>query len=125
MSTRKLHVVGSGHEARFGEDFDARLTAVTAAAFDPARAATELDELAMLDVLAHYAAAGPYYPDTPPPSSGPGWGLEASAIDPRLRIHRYAIHYTARIVDVVTFHGVAIAAHQSVVATAIIETVHT
>jgi hypothetical protein len=124
VSTRKLHVIGSGHETRFGEDFDARLTAAIAAAHNPARAVTELDELVMLDVLAHYAAAGPYHPDTPPPA-GPGWGLEASAVDPRLRIHRYVIHYTALIVDIVAFHGVTITAHQSVITMATIETIHT
>jgi len=57
------HVIGSAHEARFGESFDAELAAAIESAYDPARAAGELDELGLLGVLAHYAAAGHHDPD--------------------------------------------------------------
>jgi len=51
VTAADLHVIGSAHEARFGESFDAELAAAIESAYDPARAAGELDELGLLGVL--------------------------------------------------------------------------
>ncbi|MEZ5412248.1 MAG: hypothetical protein R2761_29720 [Acidimicrobiales bacterium] len=52
MTTADLHVIGSAHEARFGESFDAELAAAIESAYDPARAVGELDELGLPDAIA-------------------------------------------------------------------------
>ena len=78
MISAKLHVVGSAHQARFSESFDPDLTSALQAAYDPVRAARDLDELTLLGVLAHYAAAGSYYP------------VERVAIHERLNLVRVA-----------------------------------
>ena len=96
MSTAGLHVIGSTHETRFGESFDAYLHAAIGAARDPGRGARELDELGLLTVLAHFAAAGDYQPESP--TSVPGWGLEVDPGNPRFRHHRFAVHYSAGLV---------------------------
>lgn len=114
MTTAKLHVLGSAHEARFGETFDAELATAIEAAYDPVRAANELDELGILGVPAHYGAAGHYDPDDP--SGQEWWGLEADPDDRRLCRHHYTVHYSATRVDVFIFTGVTIAPDQTVVA---------
>jgi hypothetical protein len=93
LSTAKLHVIGSAHQARFSESFDAELTRAIQAAHDPARAARDLDELSLLSVLAHYAAAGRYDPDQPDLKQM--WSLEPVPSDPRVRRHQYVVHYSA------------------------------
>ena len=115
MTTAQLHVIGSAHEARFGESFDADLTAALALAHDPARAAVQLDELGLLGVLAHYAAAGPYEPQDQDVRYS--WGLEPDPGDRRLRRHHCTVHYSATRVDVFIFTGVAVAPSQTIVGT--------
>lgn len=66
MSTRQLHVIGQGHEARFSEDFDQVLANAVDSTADPASATTELDDVALLTVLANFAGVGPYDPTDPP-----------------------------------------------------------
>lgn len=63
VTTSGLHVIGSTHQARCGESFDAQLAEAIEAADDSVRAGAELDELTLLAVLAHYAAAGLQDPD--------------------------------------------------------------
>lgn len=111
MITAPFHTIGSAHEARFGEDFDSLLTAAVSSSFEPERVGAELDELTLLSVLSHFAAAGSYDPAQP----AVGWGLVQDRDNPRIRAHRYAIHYAADRIDVVTFRGIALAADQSVV----------
>jgi hypothetical protein len=118
LNTASLHVIGTTHQARYSEDFDQRLDAVINGAHDSARATLELDELVLLSVLSHFAAAGPYDPSNP----APAWGLEADPNDPRARFHRYVIHYSANLVDVVTFRGIALATDQSIIADAGVST---
>lgn len=115
MTTADLHVIDSAHEARFGESFDAELAAAIESAYDLARAAGELDELGLLGVLAHYAAAGHYDPDQL--SRRDWWGLETDADNRRLRRHHYTVHYSTTRVDVFIFTGVTIAPDQTVVGT--------
>ncbi len=62
MSTAQLHAAGRGHEARFSEDFDQALADTIRSTPDPVQAAAELDDVALLIVLAHFAGAGPYDP---------------------------------------------------------------
>lgn len=118
MTTAQLHVVGSTHEARFGESFDADLAAAIRAAHDPARAGIEFDELGLLAILAHYAAAGHY--DPAERFSRDSWGLEADPDDGRLRRHHCTVHYSATRVDVFIFTGVAIAPDQTIVGTVLV-----
>lgn len=66
MSTAQLHVIGRGHEARFSEDFDQVLADAIRSTPDPSRAAAELDDVALLTVLANFAGPGPYDPTNPP-----------------------------------------------------------
>jgi hypothetical protein len=119
LTTAGLYVIGAAHQARFSEDFDARLNAMIDAAVDPARAVAEFDELALLIVLSHFAAAGRYDSANP----APAWGLEVDDDDTRARLHRYVIRYSASVIDVVTFRGIAIAPDQSIVADAEVATV--
>ena len=62
MSTRQLHVIGQGHEARFSEDFAHVLADAVNSTADPASATTELDDVALLTVLANFAGVGPTAP---------------------------------------------------------------
>lgn len=66
MSTGQLHVIGRGHEARFSEDFDQVLADAIRSTPDPSRAAAELDDVALLTVLANFAGVGNYDPADPP-----------------------------------------------------------
>ena len=66
MSTRELHVIGRGHEARYSEDFDQVLADAIRSTPDPSPAATELDDVALLTALANFAGVGPYGPADPP-----------------------------------------------------------
>lgn len=66
MSTAQLHVIGRGHEARFSEDFDQALANAIRSTPDPSLAAAELDDVALLTVLANFAGAGSYDPAHPP-----------------------------------------------------------
>lgn len=62
MITPNLEVVGSAHRARFGEDFDAVLADVITRCHDAAVATDQLGELALLNVLAVFAAGGQWDP---------------------------------------------------------------
>ena len=66
MSTRELHVIGRGHEARYSEDFDQVLADAIRSTPNPSPAATELDDVALLTALANFAGVGPYDPGDPP-----------------------------------------------------------
>jgi hypothetical protein len=112
VTTARLHVIGSAHEARYGESFDGELAAALDAAQDPARAAVELDELGLLGALAFYAAAGADDPDDPAPD---WWGLETDPLNPRVRRHHYTVHYTAARVDVFVFSGFSVTPEHTIV----------
>jgi hypothetical protein len=66
VSTAQLHVIGRTHEARFSEDFDQVLADALRSTPDLSLAAAELDDTALLTVLAIYAGAGAYDPAHPP-----------------------------------------------------------
>jgi hypothetical protein len=65
VSTQQLHVIGEGHEERFSEDFDLVLASAFESTPDPPSAATELDGVTLLTVLASFAGVGPYDPTDP------------------------------------------------------------
>jgi hypothetical protein len=126
LSTAKLQVVGSGHSARFGEDFDEVLARVLNACHDHDVAAVQLDELGLLTVLAQYAAAGHWDPDAPVAVGGAELHADVipSDLDPAVRFHRYAIfHQPGPVIDVVTFEGYTLQPDQTVVRTAQVATV--
>lgn len=62
MSTAEFLCVGRGHQVRFSEDFDEVLTSAIQTTPDPLNAARELDDVALLTVLANFAGEGPYAP---------------------------------------------------------------
>ena len=63
-------------------------------------------------VLSHVVAAGRYDPATP----GEAWGLEVDVADRRIRLHRHVIHYSADLIEVVTFRIITITPEHSIVA---------
>ena len=111
--TARLHVIGSSHEARYGESFDAALDTALHGAQDPIRAAGELDELGLLTVLACFAAAGDHRPVAAAPVTA--WGLEVDRSDRRVRRHRFGVQYSFEQVDEFVFIGVSLSSSQTVV----------
>lgn len=88
MSIAQLHCIGRGHEARFCEDFDQALTDALHISPDPGQATTELDDVALLTVLANFAGVGPYDPSSAVVGH-PSPTLDTDLADPALRIFRW------------------------------------
>jgi hypothetical protein len=84
VSTATFHCRGQGHQARFSEDFDHVLADVFGSTPDPAAAAEELDDTALLTVLANFAGSGPYEPGQSGPPGRFSF-LRVDGADPALR----------------------------------------
>ena len=89
MSTGQLHSIGRGHEARFSEDFDQVLANAIRSTSDPTQAAVELDDVALLTVLANFAGVGPYDP-ADPPDEQPRTVLRVDPANPLFRSFAWA-----------------------------------
>ena len=126
MIPYRLHVTGSGNEARFAESFD--LDKVVKACTDPTVAELVLDEHALLGCLTAFAGSGPWDPHGRSGRDPTGellGGLEPHPTEPSVRLWRFVIHYPpGDTVDVVTFAGVALTADQTVVSAAGVETIN-
>lgn len=112
MSLARLHCIGRGHEARFSEDFDQALAAALSATPTPLRAAAELDDVALLTVLANFAGAGPYDPSEPA-SANPL--LELDAAQPVLRVFRWHWWWAGTPMGRFAFAGRTLTTSQTVV----------
>lgn len=113
MSTAELYCIGRGHEARFAEDFDGSLAMALDATPDPARAAAELDDVALLTTLANFAGLGPYDPAAPP--DDPPFLLEIDDTDAAQRTFRWHWWLGNRPVGRFAFTGRSVSVSQTVV----------
>ncbi len=114
MSLARLHCIGRDHEARFSEDFDQALAIAIRATPNPARAAAELDDVALLTVLANFAGAGPYDPSEPN-GGHPLSLLEIDEAQPVLRVFRWHWWWAAAPMGRFAFAGRTLTTSQTVV----------
>ncbi len=115
MSTGRLYVVGLDHQARFGEDFDARLEEAIDGSADPDQLRLALTTTELLIVLAHFAGAGPYSPDDLTTHDLLSM-LDADEADPRLRRYHWSWFHAGVEQGRLIFTGVTIAPDQTIVA---------
>ncbi len=114
MSLARLHCIGRDHEARFSEDFDQALATAIRATPNPTRAAAELDDVALLTVLANFAGAGPYDPSEPTGGRAQSL-LEIDEAQPVLRVFRSHWWWTAAPMGRFAFAGRTLTTSQTVV----------
>lgn len=114
MSLAQLYCTGRGHEARFSEDFDQTLSNAVHATPNPAQATAELDDVALLIVLANFAGVGPYEPSDRP-HDGPFTMLEIDALQPALRVFRWHWWWAGVPIGRFAFAGRTLVPSQTVV----------
>jgi hypothetical protein len=115
VSTSQLHCIGKGHETRFSEDFDQVLTNAIGETSDPHQAASELDDVALLTVLANFAGAGPYDPDNSPNDESQGL-LQIDPSTPLFRSFAWAWWRADSPMGRFVFTGRTLDPHHTVVA---------
>lgn len=117
MSTAKLHVTGTAHQARYSERFDSALAEAIASSPDPVQATIELDDTALLIVLAHFAGAGRYDPADPPnPSTATLQLLDVDVDAPRIRRFSWDWWHAGRALGRFMFVATTLSPDQTVVA---------
>lgn len=114
MSTATFHCLGRGHQARFSEDFDHVLADVLGSTPEPAAAAEEIDDTALLTVLANFAGWGPYEPGQ---GGSPGRlsFLRVDPADPALRRFHWDWWHNGAPLGRFVFSGRTLAVSQTVV----------
>lgn len=114
MSTAEFLCVGRGHQVRFSEDFDELLTNTIQTTPDPLNASRELDDVALLTVLANFAGDGPYEPgETTATSSYPL--LQVDEADPALRLFRWHWWLAGTALGRFTFVGRTLTRSQTII----------
>lgn len=114
MSTASFYCLGRGHQARFSEDFDHILAGVLESTPDPAAAAEELDDTALLTVLANFAGAGAYVPGRSGPAGRFSF-LRIDQADPALQRFHWDWWHSGTPLGRFVFSGRTIASSQTVV----------
>jgi hypothetical protein len=114
VSLAQFHCIGRGHQARFSENFDQTLSNAIHATPNPSQATAELDDVALLTVLANFAGAGPYEPSERR-RNGPFPVLEIDEAQPALRVFRWHWWWAGAPIGRFAFAGRTLVPSQTVV----------